>query len=77
MEIKNKQHKGNGDWQWDGCSDNIWFGENTTRSFIDELEPQVDYARRAVNLHNNEVGRRVGVFFRELKGPQSREFFHF
>ena len=63
VEIKNKQPKGNGDWQWGGCSDNIWFGENTTRSFIDELESQVGNARRAVNLHNNEVGRRVNVFF--------------
>lgn len=55
----NKQTKGNGDWQWGGCSDNIWFGENATKMFIDELEPQQEDARVAVNLHNNEIGRRV------------------
>lgn len=56
---KNKQNGGNGEWQWGGCGDNIWFGENTTKSFIDVLEPQEESARRAVNLHNNEIGRRV------------------
>ncbi|KAJ7325619.1 Ligand for members of the frizzled of seven transmembrane receptor [Desmophyllum pertusum] len=59
VEVRNKQPKGgNGDWQWGGCSDNIWFGENMTRNFIDSLE-LADNARRAVNLQNNEVGRRV------------------
>ncbi|CAH3189328.1 unnamed protein product, partial [Porites evermanni] len=55
---KNKHNSGNGEWQWGGCGDNIWFGENTTKSFIDVLEPQEESARRAVNLHNNEIGRR-------------------
>lgn len=59
VEIRNKPQRGNGDWQWGGCSDNIWFGENATRSFIDGLEQQAESVRRAVNLHNNEIGRRV------------------
>lgn len=61
VELKNRQpNNGNGDWQWGGCSDNIWFGENVTRRFIDDLE-QDDDARKVVNLHNNELGRKVSV----------------
>lgn len=59
VDLKNEQPKGNGDWQWGGCSDNIWFGENKTKSFIDSLESPKQSARSAVNLHNNEVGRKV------------------
>lgn len=62
VELKNRQpNNGNGDWQWGGCSDNIWFGENMTRSFIDSLE-QDDGARKVVNLHNNDFGRKVVKF---------------
>ena len=67
---KNKHNSGNGEWQWGGCGDNIWFGENTTKSFIDVLEPQEESARRAVNLHNNEIGRRVNIlpsYFLQLR----------
>lgn len=59
VDTKNRPAKGNGDWQWGGCSDNIWFGENKTKSFIDSLESPEQNARSAVNLHNNEVGRKV------------------
>ena len=53
-----KQPKGNSDWQWGGCSDDIKFGERETRRFIDKLEKGND-ARTAFNLHNNQVGRKV------------------
>ncbi|XP_078382932.1 protein Wnt-8b-like [Oculina patagonica] len=59
VELKNRQQKsGTEYWQWGGCSDNIWYGENMTRSFIDSLE-QGDNARKVVNLHNYDVGRKV------------------
>ena len=51
--------------QWGGCSDDIKFGEKETRRFIDKLEKGND-ARTAFNLHNNQVGRKVGyllIFF--------------
>ena len=60
-----KQQKGKSDWQWGGCSDDIKFGEKETRRFIDKLEKGND-ARTAFNLHNNQVGRKVGyllIFF--------------
>ena len=55
-----EQQKGNSDWQWGGCSDDIKFGEKETRRFIDKLEKGND-ARTAFNLHNNHVGRKVGL----------------
>ncbi|CAL8357512.1 unnamed protein product [Merluccius merluccius] len=43
-------------WIWGGCSDNIMFGENMSKQFVDALENGHD-SRAAVNLHNNEAGR--------------------
>ena len=56
------QLKGNSGWQWGGCSDDIKFGEKETRRFIDKLEKGND-ARTALNLHNNQVGRKVKLNF--------------
>ena len=55
-----EQQKGKSDWQWGGCSDDIKFGEKETKRFIDKLEKGND-ARTAFNLHNNHVGRKVGL----------------
>ena len=46
------------DWTWSGCSENIKFGESISRKFVDDLEKGKG-ARTAMNLQNNEVGRRV------------------
>ncbi|XP_026881530.1 protein Wnt-8a-like [Electrophorus electricus] len=43
-------------WIWGGCSDNVDFGENISKQFVDALENGHD-SRAAVNLHNNEAGR--------------------
>uniref|UniRef100_A0A8C6TDN0 Protein Wnt n=1 Tax=Neogobius melanostomus TaxID=47308 RepID=A0A8C6TDN0_9GOBI len=43
-------------WIWGGCSDNVEFGENISKQFVDALENGHD-SRAAVNLHNNEAGR--------------------
>ena len=45
-------------WQWGGCSDNVEFGEAISKQFVDTLETGQD-ARAAMNLHNNEAGRKV------------------
>lgn len=45
-------------WLWGGCSDNVGFGEAISKQFVDALETGQD-ARAAMNLHNNEVGRKV------------------
>ncbi|XP_042863192.1 protein Wnt-1-like [Penaeus japonicus] len=44
------------DWEWGGCSDNIDFGDNFSRLFVDAGEKGRD-PRFPMNLHNNEVGR--------------------
>ena len=45
-------------WLWGGCSDNVGFGEVISKQFVDALETGQD-ARAAMNLHNNEAGRKV------------------
>lgn len=45
-------------WLWGGCSDNLGFGEAISKQFVDALETGQD-ARAAMNLHNNEAGRKV------------------
>lgn len=45
-------------WLWGGCSDNVGFGEAISKQFVDALETGQD-SRAAMNLHNNEAGRKV------------------
>ena len=49
-------------WIWGSCSDNVNFGENISKPFVDALGNGHD-SRAAVNLHNNEAGRLVSVLF--------------
>ena len=56
----NKPSKPGQMWRWSGCRENVRFGENMAKHFIDRLEKMmVDQRRAALNLHNNEVGRKV------------------
>lgn len=48
-------------WIWGGCSDNVDFGEDISKQFVDALENGHD-ARAAVNRHNNEAGRLVSRY---------------
>ncbi|MBN3276789.1 WNT8B protein, partial [Polyodon spathula] len=56
-ETRNGQLGGQG-WLWGGCSDNVGFGEVISKQFVDALETGQD-ARAAMNLHNNEAGRKA------------------
>lgn len=47
-------------WEWGGCSDDIHYGAEFTKKFIDSVEDPAT-AEGMVNLHNNEVGRRVMI----------------
>lgn len=49
-------------WKWGGCSDDIKYGENFSRQFLDVREDP-NTAVGLMNLHNNEAGRRVSFFF--------------
>jgi hypothetical protein len=56
------------DWIWGGCGDNIEYGYRFAENFIDVREKESstgtslrDQARKLMNLHNNEAGRRVST----------------
>ena len=60
----------NREWVWGGCGDNIDYGYRFSKSFIDVREKEKnhakgsrDFARKLMNLHNNEAGRRVCLLF--------------
>lgn len=50
-------------WVWGGCSDNIDYGLKFSRKFVDAPEvlqhQDSQSIRNKMNVHNNEVGRRV------------------
>ncbi|XP_016097742.1 protein Wnt-7b isoform X2 [Sinocyclocheilus grahami] len=45
-------------WKWGGCSADIKYGIEFSRKFVDAREIKKN-ARRLMNLHNNEAGRKV------------------
>lgn len=46
-------------WKWGGCSADVRYGIDFSRRFVDAREIKKN-ARRLMNLHNNEAGRKVG-----------------
>lgn len=48
-----------GEFDWGGCSDNINYGINFAKAFIDAKEKTGRDARALMNLHNNRCGRTV------------------
>ena len=52
-------------WHWGGCSDNVAYGVQLGRKFVDAADHEkagerpVDKVRSNMNIHNNEVGRLV------------------
>lgn len=52
-------------WHWGGCSDDIHYGMAFSRKFLDvpfrNMTGKSGSGLVAMNLHNNEAGRQVGV----------------
>ncbi|XP_071440273.1 protein Wnt-16-like [Hetaerina americana] len=50
-------------WKWGGCSDNLQYGVQFARKFVDAPEREKSKkawsTRMKMNLHNNEAGRQV------------------
>lgn len=57
---KEKQgfYSNNQGWKWGGCSADVSYGLGFSKVFIDAREVKQN-ARTLMNLHNNEVGRKV------------------
>lgn len=49
-------------WKWGGCSADVHYGLGFSKVFVDEREIKQN-ARTLMNLHNNEVGRKVCLLF--------------
>ena len=47
---------GSDGWKWGGCSDNLGFGEQISKKFLDTEEFD-SKPRSLANLHNNQAGR--------------------
>ena len=54
--------------QWHQCNDNVRFGVEMARKFIDSVETSwgvermyASHAKILMNLHNNKVGRTVSI----------------
>ena len=51
-----------GNWKWGGCGDDIRFGYQKGKSFMDiTTSKNAGDVRTRLQLHNNEVGRRVST----------------
>ncbi|XP_047482117.1 protein Wnt-1-like [Penaeus chinensis] len=53
-----RQRPNRGRWEWGGCSEDLTFGENFSKEFVDARESR-NSAEGLMNLHNNEAGRRA------------------
>ena len=54
-----------GKWDWGGCSDDIYYGAEFSRRFIDSIEDP-NQSEGVMNLHNNEAGRRVSKIIQSI-----------
>lgn len=70
QKLNTTQFKLGQNYEWSGCSDNVLFGYKLSKSFVDSKELQESKQKKRdnsftvkeiklMNLHNNEVGRRV------------------
>jgi len=57
MTMKDKNL--NGSIRWTGCSDNVLFGTEIARKFVNLRERRIKTRTSLLNLHNNQVGIRV------------------
>jgi hypothetical protein len=54
-----KDRNVNGSIRWTGCSDNVLFGMEIARKFVNLGEGKMKTRMSLLNLHNNQIGIRV------------------
>lgn len=59
-------------WKWGGCSADVHYGLGFSKMFVDAREIKQN-ARTLMNLHNNEVGRKVCLL---LTNTHTRLYFN-
>ncbi|KAL5015300.1 hypothetical protein ScPMuIL_009570 [Solemya velum] len=64
---KGKGRDKKGDFRWGGCSDNVRYGSDFSRIFIDARERKVRDPAALMNLHNNRAGRRAVKKYMKLE----------
>ncbi|XP_064632962.1 protein Wnt-2b-like isoform X2 [Lineus longissimus] len=64
---RGKSRDRRGEFEWGGCSDNVRYGCEFSRMFVDAREKRVRDARALMNLHNNRAGRRAVQKFMKLQ----------
>jgi hypothetical protein len=66
MSMKDKTT--NNSVRWAGCSDNVLFGSELARKFVNLRERVTKNRTTLLNVHNNQVGIRVkNCFFFQTK----------
>ena len=72
-DMSMKEKNSNNSIRWAGCSDNVLFGSELARKFVNLRERITKNRTSLVNVHNNQVGIRVKIYYFFLK----RKFFLF
>lgn len=61
-DLTMREKNTNGSIRWSGCSDNVLFGTELARKFVNLRERKVTNRVGLINLHNNHFGIRVKCF---------------
>lgn len=61
LKKANAVKKSGGDWKWGGCSDNVQFGLNKSKAFLDARIRSRRDIKTLVKTHNNIAGLLVRI----------------
>jgi wingless-type MMTV integration site family protein 2 len=59
MSMKDKNL--NGSIRWTGCSDNVLYGTEIARKFVNLRERRAKNRMNLLNIHNNQIGIQVNL----------------
>ncbi len=62
-DMSMKEKNSNNSIRWAGCSDNVLFGSELARKFVNLRERITKNRTSLLNVHNNQVGIRVKIYY--------------